>query len=83
MENEFFKNRLNITRRHFFGKAAAGIGGLALGSLLIPKIWKGDGTDPSSSPLGIAQSLQRPKGLFIYVKMERLPSMKPLIINPY
>jgi hypothetical protein len=41
MENEFFKNRLNVTRRHFFGQAAAGIGGLALGSLLVPDLFKG------------------------------------------
>ncbi|MHA8052753.1 DUF1501 domain-containing protein [Aquirufa sp. Wall-65K1] len=84
MENEFFKNRLNITRRHFFGKAAAGIGGLALGSLLIPKIWKGDGTDPSSSPLGIAQYAPKAKRI-IYLCQNGAPSQyetfdyKPLL----
>jgi hypothetical protein len=34
--NEFFESRLNINRRHFLGKAALGLGSVALGSLLIP-----------------------------------------------
>lgn len=84
MENEFLKNRLNITRRHFFGKAAAGIGGLALGSLLIPKIWKGDGTDMSASPLGLAQYAPKAKRI-IYLCQNGAPSQyetfdyKPLL----
>ncbi|MFZ4596680.1 MAG: DUF1501 domain-containing protein, partial [Verrucomicrobiaceae bacterium] len=32
--NPLAENRLDLTRRHFFGKSALGIGSLALGSLL-------------------------------------------------
>jgi|GEM_PF-4662554 len=32
------EHQLLINRRHFFGRAATGIGGMALGSLLNPKL---------------------------------------------
>jgi hypothetical protein len=74
MENEFLKNQFNITRRHFFGKAAAGIGGLALGSLLVPDLWKGDGTDPAGSlPLGMAHYAPKAKRI-IYLCQNGAPS---------
>lgn len=74
MENEFLKNRLNITRRHFFGQAAAGIGGLALGSLMVPDLWKGDGSDPSGSlPLGVAHYAPKAKRV-IYLCQNGAPS---------
>ncbi len=37
--NEFNKFRLNTTRRHFLTKAGLGIGGVALGSLLLPDLF--------------------------------------------
>ena len=37
--DEFLKHRFNITRRHFFGTLGAGIGGAALGSLLVPDLF--------------------------------------------
>ncbi|MHA8066031.1 DUF1501 domain-containing protein [Aquirufa sp. ROCK2-A2] len=71
-ENEFLKNQLNITRRHFFGKAVAGIGGLALGSLLVPEIWKGDESS-STLPLGVAQFAPKAKRI-IYLCQNGAPS---------
>jgi hypothetical protein len=72
MENEFFKNRLNITRRHFFGQAAAGIGGLALGSLLVPELFKGDAA-AQSLPLGVAHFAPKAKRV-IYLCQNGAPS---------
>ena len=45
MANEFFESRLNINRRHFLGKAAIGLGSVALGSLLVPGLFKGENDD--------------------------------------
>ncbi len=39
MEKEIHKRKMNLNRRHFFGAAAAGIGSIALGSLLIPDLF--------------------------------------------
>ncbi len=53
MENEFLNSRFNVNRRHFLGKAAVGLGSLALGSLMMPKLFKGDGSDLGGElPLG-------------------------------
>ncbi len=41
MENEFLKNRVQVTRRHFLGKLGLGFGSVALGSLLIPDLFSG------------------------------------------
>ena len=43
MENEFLKQRFQITRRHFLGKMSLGLGSVALGSLLIPDLFKSGG----------------------------------------
>lgn len=83
MENEFLKNRLNITRRHFFGQAAAGIGGLALGSLLVPDLFKGNDSS-QSLPLGVAHFAPKAKRI-IYLCQNGAPSQyesfdyKPLL----
>lgn len=37
---EFLENRFHVTRRHFLGKMSLGIGSVALGSLLIPDLFK-------------------------------------------
>jgi hypothetical protein len=48
-ETEKYENLMNINRRHFFSKLSVGIGSLALGSLLIPDLFKRkDGMDPAS-----------------------------------
>ena len=40
--NEFFESRLNVNRRHFLGKLSLGLGSVALGSLLVPGLLKGE-----------------------------------------
>ena len=72
MENEFLNSRLNVTRRHFFGQAAAGIGGLALGSLLVPDLWKGDSA-ANAMPLGMAHFAPKAKRI-IYLCQNGAPS---------
>lgn len=48
-ETEKYENLMNINRRHFFSKLSVGIGSLALGSLLIPDLFRRkDGMDPAS-----------------------------------
>ncbi|MES2797927.1 MAG: twin-arginine translocation signal domain-containing protein, partial [Bacteroidota bacterium] len=74
MENEFFKNRLNITRRHFLGKTAAGIGSMALGSLMMPGLFKGNGEDALEQlPLGIPHFAPKAKRV-IYLFQNGAPS---------
>ena len=46
--NEFENTRLFETRRHFFGKAAGGIGSAALASLLNPGLFAGEGNVSNS-----------------------------------
>lgn len=46
--NEFLENRLNINRRHFLGKVSLGLGSVALGSLLVPGLFKGNEEDLAS-----------------------------------
>jgi hypothetical protein len=59
MEEEFFEHRLNINRRHFLGKMAMGVGGAALGSLLIPNLFKG--SDAASEQLALGMTHFAPK----------------------
>ncbi len=42
MKDEFLDQRFHITRKHFLGKLGLGIGAAALGSLLIPDLFKGE-----------------------------------------
>jgi hypothetical protein len=46
--NEFFENRLGVNRRHFLGKMSVGLGSVALGSLLIPGLFKNNEEDLGS-----------------------------------
>ena len=46
--NEFFESRLNVNRRHFLGKLSLGLGSVALGSLLVPGLLKGEEEDLTS-----------------------------------
>lgn len=38
---EIFEHGMNVNRRHFLGKMSLGLGTVALGSLMIPGLWKG------------------------------------------
>ncbi|MCP1381715.1 DUF1501 domain-containing protein [Runella salmonicolor] len=73
MKNEFLENRLNINRRHFLGKMTAGIGSVALGSLLVPDLFKGSGDDSDALPLGIPHFAPKAKRV-IYLFQNGAPS---------
>jgi hypothetical protein len=82
--NEFLENRFNITRRHFFGKLSAGIGGAALGSLLIPDLFSGN--EAEAPALGIPHFAPKAKRI-IYLFQNGAPSQlesfdyKPTLIK--
>jgi hypothetical protein len=48
MEKDILENRLNINRRKFLSRLSLGIGSVALGSLLIPDLFSGTGSDNSA-----------------------------------
>jgi hypothetical protein len=81
--NEFFENRLNINRRHFLGKAALGLGSVALGSLLIPGLFK-NREDDLAQAIGIPHFAPKAKRV-IYLFQNGAPSQlesfdyKPLL----
>src|SRR5688500_5496927 len=83
MANEFFEDRLNINRRHFLGKAALGLGSVALGSLLIPGLFKSDEEDLASA-VGMPHFAPKAKRI-IYLFQNGAPSQlesfdyKPLL----
>ena len=83
MANEFLKNRFNITRRHFLGKVSAGLGSVALGSLLIPDLFKSD-HDPANLLTGLPHFAPKAKRV-IYLFQNGAPSQlesfdyKPLL----
>src|SRR5262245_30399315 len=69
--------RLLLTRRHFFGRTAAGIGAAALGSLLNPRLFAGPAATPGASPAaGILGALHVPPRAkrVIYLFMSGGPS---------
>lgn len=70
--NEFFENRLSINRRHFLGKLSVGLGSAALGSLLIPGLFKNEGDDISSLT-GISHFAPKAKRV-IYLFQNGAPS---------
>jgi hypothetical protein len=71
--NEFIENRLTVNRRHFLGKAAAGIGGLALGSLLVPDLFRASDDETDGLPLGVAHFAPKAKRV-IYLFQNGAPS---------
>jgi len=72
MANEFLEHRLYITRRHFLAKAGLGLGGVALGSLLVPDLFSGS-SDEASLPLGIPHFAPKAKRI-IYLFQNGAPS---------
>lgn len=73
MANEFFKNRLQINRRHFLGKLSVGLGSAALGSLLVPDLFKGGTSTSSDLPLGVTHFAPKAKRV-IYLFQNGAPS---------
>lgn len=83
MENEFLKQRFQITRRHFLGKMSLGLGSVALGSLLIPDLFK-SGDDGIPQLTGLPHFAPKAKRI-IYLFQNGAPSQlesfdyKPLL----
>ncbi len=65
MDKEVFEHQLNINRRHFLGKMAMGVGGAALGSLLIPDLLKEPQTVSDELPLGIKHFASKAKRIIM------------------
>lgn len=76
MANEFFDHRMNITRKHFLGKAGLALGGMALGSLLVKDIFNGAGGEPSL-PIGLPHFAPKAKRI-IYLFQNGAPSQLEL-----
>lgn len=84
MSKELNLFRLNTTRRHFLTKAGLGIGGMALGSLLVPGIFGNKTEEESDLPLGLPHFAPKAKRV-IYLFQNGAPSQletfdyKPLL----
>src|SRR4029079_8393724 len=72
MANEFFENRLNITRKHFLGKVSLGLGSVALGSLLIKDLFS-SGSAEMLAPVGLPHFAPKAKRI-IYLFQNGAPS---------
>src|SRR6056297_86326 len=75
MEEEKNKkeNPLKVNRRHFFSQMSVGIGSLALGSLLIPDLFKNGPKELADQPLGIPHFAPKAKRV-IYLFQAGAPS---------
>jgi hypothetical protein len=71
--SEFNKFRLNTTRRHFLTKAGLGIGGIALGSLMLPNLFGKKEEEVSPLTLGLPQFAPKAKRI-IYLFQNGAPS---------
>ncbi len=72
-DNTFFENRLQVNRRHFLGKLSLGLGSMALGSLLVPDLFKGKGSSEMEMPLGLPHFAPKAKRV-IYLFQNGAPS---------
>ncbi|GJM29881.1 MAG: sulfatase [Cyclobacteriaceae bacterium] len=73
MDKQVLENRLNVNRRHFLGKLGLGLGGLALGSLLTPGVFRNGATEGSTLPLGFKHFASKAKRI-IYLFQNGAPS---------
>ncbi|WP_336513885.1 DUF1501 domain-containing protein [Pollutibacter soli] len=71
--DEFNKFRLNTTRRHFLTKAGLGIGGVALGSLLLPDLFGKKEDDTQALLAGLPHFAPKAKRV-IYLFQNGAPS---------
>jgi hypothetical protein len=86
MSNEFLRYALNMNRRTFLSTASVGIGSLALGSLLVPDLFRGKSDDEESLPFGVTHFAPKAKRV-IYLFQSGAPSQlelfdyKPLLLK--
>lgn len=73
MSNSFIEHKMNVNRRHFLGKLSLGIGSVALGSLLVPDIFKGKESLGNDLPLGVSHFAPKAKRI-IYLFQNGAPS---------
>ena len=67
MSNEFLRYSLNINRRTFLSSASVGIGSLALGSLLVPDLFRGKSDDEEALPFGVTHFAPKAKTSNLFV----------------
>ncbi|HEX8530673.1 MAG TPA: DUF1501 domain-containing protein [Cytophagales bacterium] len=77
MENEAFKNLLNVNRRTFLSRLSIGVGSVALGSLLAPDLLRGRNDDEEGLPTGVAHFAPKAKRV-IYLFQSGAPSQLEL-----
>src|SRR5579862_5154223 len=75
MEREIIEHSLNINRRRFLSRMSLGLGSVALGSLLIPDLFKG--TAEESAVVGLPHFAPRAKRI-IYLFQNGAPSQLDL-----
>ncbi|MGV3587198.1 MAG: DUF1501 domain-containing protein [Adhaeribacter sp.] len=73
MDKEILEHGFNFNRRHFLSKLSLGLGSVALGSLLIPDLFKGSGLDDSGLTPGIPHFAPKAKRV-IYLFQNGAPS---------
>jgi hypothetical protein len=73
MEKEIIEHGFTFNRRHFLSKMSLGIGSVALGSLLIPDLFKGSGLEAAALPPGIPHFAPKAKRV-IYLFQNGAPS---------
>src|SRR3954468_21666545 len=72
MNKELLEQSLNINRRHFLSRLSIGLGGVALGSLLMPNLFNGSQEEESFMP-GIPHFAPKAKRV-IYLFQNGAPS---------
>jgi hypothetical protein len=86
MQNEFLRYALNINRRTFLSSASIGIGSLALGSLLVPDLFKTKRDEDETLPFGVTHFAPKAKRV-IYLFQSGAPSQlelfdyKPMLLK--
>jgi len=86
MEEQLLNEKMKLNRRHFFSKLSAGIGTLALGSLMIPEVFRGSSLSADSDQFTLGMPHFAPKAKrIIYLFQAGAPSQlesfdyKPLL----
>ena len=65
MEKEIINHYLNINRRRFLSRLSLGIGSVALGSLLIPDLFKGNAEETADDRFATFRTQGQTDYLFI------------------